>query len=89
MTKDIAIEEAVPFLGSDWFDPLEAGVRQQIRSFIEGMLDDFGPRHPAGHDEHGRGHEAAIHHDNVPFPVGFDESLFTSPLRDEAHWLFS
>ena len=41
MTKDIAIEEAVPFLGSDWFDPLVAGVRQQIRSFIEGMLEEF------------------------------------------------
>jgi transposase-like protein len=40
MTKDIAIEEAVPFLGSDWFDPLEAGVRHQIRSFIEGMLEE-------------------------------------------------
>ena len=40
MTKTIAIEEAVPFLGADWFDPLETGVRQQIRSFIEGMLEE-------------------------------------------------
>ena len=39
MTKDIAFEDEVPFLGSDWFDPLEAGVRQQIRSFIEEMLE--------------------------------------------------
>lgn len=39
MTKDIAIEDGVPFLGADWFDPLEAGVRQQIRSFIEEMLE--------------------------------------------------
>ncbi len=39
MTKDIAIEDAVPFLGADWFDPLEAGVRQQIRGFIETMLE--------------------------------------------------
>ena len=39
MTKDIAIEDAVPFLGADWFDPLEAGVRQQIRGFIENMLE--------------------------------------------------
>jgi hypothetical protein len=30
---------AVPLLGEDWFDPLEAGVRQQIRSFIEQMLE--------------------------------------------------
>jgi putative transposase len=40
MTKDIAIEDAVPFLGADWFDPLEAGVRQQIRGFIETMLEE-------------------------------------------------
>ncbi len=24
MTKDIAIADEVPFLGADWFDPLEA-----------------------------------------------------------------
>jgi putative transposase len=29
----------VPLLGEDWFDPLEAGVRQRIRSFIEAMLE--------------------------------------------------
>jgi putative transposase len=40
MTKDIAIEDEVPFLGADWFDPLEAGVRQQIRGFIETMLEE-------------------------------------------------
>ena len=40
MTKTIAIEEEVPFLGGDWFDPLEAGVRRRIRSFIEGMLEE-------------------------------------------------
>ena len=39
MTKDTAINDDVPLLGSDWFDPLEAGVRQQLRSFIEGMLE--------------------------------------------------
>ena len=39
MSKTIAIEEAVPLLGADWFDPLEAGVRQQIRGFIEGLLE--------------------------------------------------
>src|ERR1700693_3704327 len=39
MAKDIVIEDGVPLLGADWFDPLEAGVRQQIRSFIEEMLE--------------------------------------------------
>ena len=27
------------FLGEDWFDPLEAGVRTRIRCFIEGLLE--------------------------------------------------
>ena len=27
------------FLGEDWFDPLEAGVRTRIRSFIEELLE--------------------------------------------------
>ena len=40
MTKDIAVEGEVPLLGADWFDPLEAGVRQRIRSFIEDMLEE-------------------------------------------------
>ena len=40
MMKTIAIEDEVPFLGADWFDPLEAGVRQQIRGFIESMLEE-------------------------------------------------
>ena len=40
MTKDIANDESVPMLGTDWFDPLEAGVRHQIRSFIEAMLEE-------------------------------------------------
>src|SRR3954454_19730437 len=39
MEKTTAIDAAVPLLGEDWFDPLEAGVRQQIRSFIEQMLE--------------------------------------------------
>ncbi len=47
MTKDIAFGDEVPFLGADWFDPLEAGVRQQIRSFIEEMLE-FGVGGSAG-----------------------------------------
>ena len=40
MTKDTAIEAEVPLLGADWFDPLEAGIRQRIRSFIENMLEE-------------------------------------------------
>jgi putative transposase len=40
MTKNTAIAAEVPFLGADWFDPLEAGVRQQLRTFIEGMLEE-------------------------------------------------
>jgi putative transposase len=39
MTKDNAFGDGVPFLGANWFDPLEAGVRHQIRSFIEEMLE--------------------------------------------------
>jgi putative transposase len=39
MEKNTGIDAAVPLLGEDWFDPLEAGVRQQIRSFIEQMLE--------------------------------------------------
>jgi transposase-like protein len=40
MAKDIAIADEVPFLGADWFDPLESGVRQHIRSFIENLLEE-------------------------------------------------
>ena len=40
MTKDIAIADEVPFLGADWFDPLEAGIRQHIRGFIENLLEE-------------------------------------------------
>jgi hypothetical protein len=31
--------EGTLFLGDDWFDPLEAGVRTRIRSFIEELLE--------------------------------------------------
>lgn len=40
MKEDIAYAPAVPLPGSDWFDPLESAVRQQIRSFIGEMLED-------------------------------------------------
>jgi transposase-like protein len=39
MTKDIAIDDQVPFLGEEWFDALESGVRRQIRLFIEELLE--------------------------------------------------
>src|SRR4051812_15740232 len=43
MTTDITspaagAAETEHFLGADWFDPLEAGVRTRIRSFIEELL---------------------------------------------------
>jgi putative transposase len=40
MTEHTGAEGEVPFLGADWFDPLEAGVRRQIRRFIEGLLEE-------------------------------------------------
>src|SRR4051812_28619868 len=44
MTTDITspaaeAAETALFLGEDWFDPLEAGVRTRIRSFIEDLLE--------------------------------------------------
>ena len=44
MTTDITFPvgdaaETELFLGADWFDPLEAGVRTRIRSFIEELLE--------------------------------------------------
>jgi len=54
-------------------------------------LDDFGPRHPVSHMDHfERGHDthAAIFYDQAPATLGFDETVFNSPLRDESHWLF-
>jgi hypothetical protein len=29
---------ATLFLGEAWFDPIEAGIREQIRGFIEGLI---------------------------------------------------
>ena len=40
MTKHTGDMTEVPFLGAEWFDPLEAGVRQQIRRFIEELLEE-------------------------------------------------
>jgi len=33
------VAEGDVFLGENWFDPLEAGVRTRIRGFIEGLLE--------------------------------------------------
>ena len=38
MMKDNVNDLPLPFLGDDWFDPLEEAVRQSIRGFIEAML---------------------------------------------------
>src|SRR5512144_720013 len=32
--------DATLFLGEAWFDPIEAGIREQIRGFIEGLIED-------------------------------------------------
>ena len=39
MEETIATTETQPFLGEDWFDPLETAVRGRIRGFIEEMLE--------------------------------------------------
>ena len=38
MTTDTttSADETTLFLGEAWFDPIEAGIREQIRGFIEG-----------------------------------------------------
>jgi hypothetical protein len=40
MDKTTGSDDAMPLLGDDWFDPLEAGVRQQIRCVL-GMLSSL------------------------------------------------
>jgi transposase-like protein len=39
MEETTATTERQPFLGEDWFDPLETAVRGRIRGFIEEMLE--------------------------------------------------
>jgi putative transposase len=39
MEETTATTETQPFLGEDWFDPLETAVRGRIRGFIEEMLE--------------------------------------------------
>ena len=41
-TKPVALHseaETSAHLFHDWFDPIEMGVRSQVRSFIEGMIE--------------------------------------------------
>jgi transposase-like protein len=40
MTEHTVTEAEMSSLGAEWFDPLEAGVRQQIRRFIEELLEE-------------------------------------------------
>ncbi len=39
MEETIATTTASPFLGEDWFDPLETAVRGRIRGFIDELLE--------------------------------------------------
>src|SRR3954454_8978285 len=53
MTADITspaadVAETKGFLREDWFDPLEAGVRTRIRSFIEELLEAEREAAPGG-----------------------------------------
>ena len=34
------VDETTLFLGEAWFDPIEAGIREQIRGFIEGLIEE-------------------------------------------------
>jgi putative transposase len=42
MTTDSMTMEsdATLFLGEAWFDPIEVGIREQIRGFIEGLIEE-------------------------------------------------
>ncbi len=66
MTEAMSTETSTPspFSGADWFDPLEEALRQQIRGFVEELLEEeleavLGRRRherasPAKGDRHGR-----------------------------------
>ena len=55
MEETTAMTEPQPFLGKDWFDPLETAVRGRIRGFIEEMLEaELGSALQRGrYDRHG------------------------------------
>ncbi len=40
MAKDTVSKQEGPLLGDGWFDPIETRVRFQLRSFIEGLLEE-------------------------------------------------
>lgn len=61
MTETIAKETEVPFLGANWFDPLEAGVRERIRGFIQNLLEDELTA-ALGRGRYGRGGVAGYRH---------------------------
>ncbi len=56
--------ETVPGLFDSWFDPIEAGVRNRVRDFIETMMEDeleavlsrprYGRAAPPANEEGGR-----------------------------------
>ncbi|HET6522510.1 MAG TPA: IS256 family transposase [Geminicoccaceae bacterium] len=78
-----------PFSGADWFDPLEEAVRQQIRGFVEELLEEeleavLGRRRyerasPAKGDRHGRRSRQLV---TTFGPL--DLSVPRARLRDEA-----
>jgi hypothetical protein len=35
----VASEESFEFLGAGWFDPIEVGIRERVRGFIEELVD--------------------------------------------------
>jgi putative transposase len=61
--------ETSPVLFADWFDPIEAGIRERVRGFIEGMireeLDEVLAR-----PRYGRHRQAAASEDDAEAVVG-------------------
>ncbi len=91
MTEAMSTETSTPspFSGADWFDPLEEAVRQQIRGFVEELLEEeleavLGRRRyerasPAKGDRHGRRSRQLV---TTFGPL--DLSVPRARLRDEA-----
>ncbi len=61
MTETIAKEAEVPFGDARWLDPLEAGVRERIRGFIQNLLEDELTA-ALGHGRYDRGEVAGYRH---------------------------
>jgi putative transposase len=38
-SRDSSLESPPEFLGSGWFDPIEAAIRDRVRGFIEELVD--------------------------------------------------